>query len=65
MAMDPFNKGINGAAALCQFRGSTGGRWPDDERPWPPLDATNLVIGTVSNGRRTMETVLLNFGPSW
>jgi hypothetical protein len=61
----PIQQGIAGAAAWCQFRGSTGGRWPDDERPWPLLNTPNLVLGRVMDGRPTMGTVLLNFGPSW
>jgi hypothetical protein len=61
----PIPLQISGAAAFCQFRGSTGGRWPDDERPWPLLNTSNLVLGTMVDGSPTMGTVLLNFGPSW
>lgn len=61
----PIRQQISGATALCQFQGSTGRRWPDDERPWPLLNTSNLVLGTIVDGCPTMGTVLLNFGPSW
>jgi hypothetical protein len=60
----PIVQGVLGAAAWCQFNGSTGGQWPDEF--WPPLNyTTNVVIGTVVNDRPTMATALLNYGPSW
>jgi hypothetical protein len=60
----PVLQGIQGAAAICHFRGTTGGQWPDDL--WPPLNHTsNVVIGTVIDDRPTMGTALLNYGPSW
>jgi hypothetical protein len=60
----PQLQGILGAAALCQFTGSTGGTWP--EELWPPLNHTsNVVIGTVVDDRPTMGTAMLNYGPSW
>jgi hypothetical protein len=60
----PTPQGVLGAAAWCEFRGSTGGQWPDEL--WPPLNHTsNVVIGTVINDRPTMGTAMLNYGPSW
>src|SRR5277367_5967760 len=60
----PILQGVLGAAAWCEFRGSTGGQWPDEL--WPPLNHTsNVVIGTVINDRPTMGTAMLNYGPSW
>jgi hypothetical protein len=60
----PKLQGILGAAAWCQFNGSTGGTWP--EELWPPLNHTsNVVIGTVIDDRPTMGTAMLNYGPSW
>jgi hypothetical protein len=60
----PVLQGVLGAAAWCQFNGSTGGRWPDEL--WPPLNHTsNVVIGTVIDDQPTMGTALLNYGPSW
>ncbi|OCK73030.1 hypothetical protein K432DRAFT_256489, partial [Lepidopterella palustris CBS 459.81] len=60
----PVFQGVLGAAALCTFRGETGGRWPSGL--WPSLNGTtNTVIGTVINGRPTLATALLNYGPSW
>jgi hypothetical protein len=60
----PILQGVLGAAAWCQFTGSTGGQWPDVL--WPPVNHTsNVVIGTVIDGRPTTGTVMLNYGPSW
>lgn len=60
----PQLQGVLGAAAWCQFQGSTGGQWPDEL--WPPLNHTsNVVIGTVIDDQPTMGTALLNYGPSW
>jgi hypothetical protein len=55
---------VLGAAAWCEFNGSTGGRWPDVL--WPPLNHTsNVVLGTVIDDQPTMGTAMLNFGPGW
>jgi hypothetical protein len=60
----PVLQGVLGAAAWCEFNGSTGGQWPDEL--WPPLNHTsNVVVGTVINDQPTMGTALLNYGPSW
>jgi hypothetical protein len=60
----PTQQSVLGAAAWCQFQGSTGGQWPDGL--WPPLGHTsNVVIGKVIDDRPTMGTAMLNYGPSW
>ena len=60
----PTQQGVLGAAAWCEFNGSTGGKWPDDL--WPPRNhSSNVVIGTVIDDRPTMGTAMLNYGPSW
>jgi hypothetical protein len=60
----PTRQGVLGAAAWCEFQGSTGGQWPDEL--WPPLNHTsNVVIGEVIDDRPTMGTAMLNYGPSW
>jgi hypothetical protein len=53
---------VLGAAAWCQFNGSTGGTWP--EELWAPLNhTTNVVIGIVVDDRPIMGTAMLNYGP--
>jgi len=60
----PVLQGVLGAAAWCEFTGSTGGQWPNEL--WPPLNfTTNVVIGTVIDDRPTIATAMLNYGPSW
>jgi hypothetical protein len=60
----PQQQDVLGAAAWCQFNGSTGGTWP--EELWAPLNyTTNVVIGTVVDDRPTMGTAMLNYGPGW
>jgi hypothetical protein len=59
----PVVQNLLGAAALCEFDGSTGGMWPN--LLWPSLNSSNTVIGTVFNDRPTIATTLLNYGPSW
>jgi hypothetical protein len=60
----PLLQGVMGAAAWCEFNGSTGGQWPPDL--FPPLNHTsNTILGTLVDDRPTMGTALLNFGPSW
>jgi hypothetical protein len=60
----PHLQGVLGAAAWCQFKGSTGGQW-QDELGAPLNHTSNVVIGTVINDRPTMGTAMLNYGPSW
>ena len=59
----PVVQGILGAAAYCEFSGTTGGQWQDGL--WPPINTTNTVFGTLVNDRPTAATMLLNYGPSW
>jgi hypothetical protein len=60
----PSKQGILGAAAYCEFEGSTGGGWPNDL--WPPRgQTTNFVTGELIGNRPTMATGVLNYGPSW
>jgi hypothetical protein len=59
----PMQQRVRGAAAWCNFSGSTGGQWQDGL--WPPLNTTNVVIGTVINDQPTLATAMLNYGPSW
>jgi len=60
----PVYENITGAAAYCEFDGSTGGQWPDEL--WPSRgDTSNFVIGTLVGDRPTMGTGVLNYGPSW
>jgi len=59
----PIVQGINGAAALCEFEGSTGGNWQDGL--WPPHNSSNTIIGETINDRPTLATAFLNYGPSW
>ncbi|KAN0095245.1 hypothetical protein V8E51_015956 [Hyaloscypha variabilis] len=64
LAQRPVLQKIVGAAAWCEFNGSTGGQWPDIL--WPSLNHTsNVVLGTVIEDQPTMGTALLNFGPGW
>ncbi|PMD40829.1 hypothetical protein L207DRAFT_583006 [Hyaloscypha variabilis F] len=64
LAQRPVLQKIVGAAAWCEFNGSTGGQWPDIL--WPSLNHTpNVVLGTVIDDQPTMGTALLNFGPGW
>ncbi|KIM71917.1 hypothetical protein PILCRDRAFT_82347 [Piloderma croceum F 1598] len=60
----PTLQGILGAAAYCNFSGSTGGDWPSDL--WPARATTNVVVGTApTDGTVDISTVFLNYGPSW
>jgi len=57
-------QGVLGAAAYCNFRGSTGGNWPSSSWPWQAT--TNVVVGTApNNGTIDLSTLFLNYGPSW
>lgn len=60
----PSYQGVFGAAAFCDFNGSTGGRWPDGL--WPTRNgSSNFVAGTLVGDQPTYATALLNYGPSW
>lgn len=60
----PVLQGILGAAAYCNFSGSTGGNWPSGS--WPFRQTKNVVVGTgPKNGTIGLDTVFLNYGPSW
>lgn len=60
----PVLQGILGAAAYCNFSGSTGGDWPNGSWPFPTT--RNVVVGTgPKNGTIDLGTVFLNYGPSW
>src|ERR1700678_2894805 len=55
----PKLQGILGAAAYCNFSGSTGGDWPSDL--WPARATTNVVVGTApTNSTVDISTVFLN-----
>ena len=57
-------QGILGAAAYCNFSGSTGGDWPS--ATWPARNSTNVVVGKKPyKGMIDISTVFLNYGPSW
>jgi hypothetical protein len=60
----PVLQGVLGAAAYCNFSGSTGGNWPSVT--WPARTTTNVVVGKGPyNGVIDISTVFLNYGPSW
>ena len=60
----PVLQGVLGAAAYCNFSGSTGGTWPSVT--WPARTTTNVVVGKGPyNGVIDISTVFLNYGPSW
>ena len=60
----PVLQGVLGAAAHCNFSGSTGGNWPSVT--WPARTTTNVVVGKGPyNGMIDISTVFLNYGPSW
>lgn len=60
----PVIQGVLGAAAYCNFSGSTGGDWPDIS--WPARNTTNYFVGNgPENGTVGVATLFLNYGPSW
>ncbi|KIJ97062.1 hypothetical protein K443DRAFT_133926 [Laccaria amethystina LaAM-08-1] len=60
----PVLQGVLGAAAYCNFSGSTGGNWPSVT--WPARTTTNVVVGKGPyNGVIDISTVFLNYEPSW
>ena len=60
----PTVQGVLGAAAYCDFGGSTGGNWPDIS--WPIRNTTNYFVGPGPvDGRFGVSTLFLNYGPSW
>ncbi|EDR01077.1 uncharacterized protein LACBIDRAFT_333588 [Laccaria bicolor S238N-H82] len=60
----PVLQGILGAAAYCNFSGSTGGTWPSVT--WPAPTTTNVILGKGPyDGDIDISTAFLNYGPSW
>ena len=60
----PTLQSILGAAAYCDFGGSTGGTWPDIY--WPINSTRNVIVGTgPQNGTLGVATLFLNYGPGW
>lgn len=59
----PMLRGVIGAAALCEFEGSTGETWQDGL--WRPHNSSNTILGELVNDQPTLATAMLNYGPSW